>query len=332
MSSIIVNPKTYSGRELDTIFFRPLLTGPSAESLGIRVLYNMPMPTVVHIWDNKNNVLTPFDQASGWSGGAKSTHYQKTIPMSRVKAENSFAASDYFSTVFELITNRADVNMEDLSGTELEAAETELFRRAIAESIRMNMWLGDKEGTLNTGFSSFDGLLKLINERVKSGEIANSSTDLNSKLSRMDVCELFAHIIKTANPRLKALYDQGQVAFFVSPTIHSQYQNYLDSAYGAASYQDCQTGRSQLSYHGFPVIEINLDPYIGESGLSEDFIIFTDRRNLTLAVNTADSPGSEIRMWYNPDEMENRQRAVFAIGCEILDEELVSAFIDAKTE
>ena len=49
MSNIIVNPKTYSGRELETIFFRPLLTGPSAESLGIRILYNMPMPTVVQI-------------------------------------------------------------------------------------------------------------------------------------------------------------------------------------------------------------------------------------------------------------------------------------------
>jgi hypothetical protein len=28
-------------------------------------------------------------------------------------------------------------------------------------------------------------------------------------------------------------------------------------------------------------------------------------------------------MWYNPDEMENRQRAVFMVGCEILDEELL---------
>ena len=332
MSSIIVNPKTYSGRELDTIFFRPLLTGPSAESLGIRVLYNMPMPTVVHIWDNKNNVLTPFDQASGWSGGNKSNHYQKTIPMSRVKAENSFAASDYFSTVFELITNRSDVNMEDLSGTELEVAETELFRRAIAESIRMNLWLGDKEGALNTGFSSFDGLLKIVNERVKSGEIANSSTDLSSQLASLEINELFNSIVNKANPRLKALYDEGQVAFFVSPSVYEAYQNYLDNAYGAASYQDCQTGRSQLSFHGFPVIEINLEPYIGESGLSEEFVIFTDRRNLTLAVNTADSPGSEIRMWYNPDEMENRQRAVFAIGCEILDEELVTALIDADKE
>ena len=43
-----------------------------------------------------------------------------------------------------------------------------------------------------------------------------------------------------------------------------------------------------------------------------------------LAVNTADMPGNEVRMWYNPDEMENRQRAVFMAGCAILDESLVT--------
>jgi hypothetical protein len=29
-------------------------------------------------------------------------------------------------------------------------------------------------------------------------------------------------------------------------------------------------------------------------------------------------------MWYNPDEMQNRQRAIFMVGCEILDESLVA--------
>ncbi len=330
MSSIIVNPKNYSGHELETIFFRPLLSGPSAESLGIRILYNMPMPTVVQIWDRKGNVLTPFDEASGWSGGVKTTHYQKTIPMSRVKAENAFSASDYFSTIFELITNRADINMEDLSGTELEAAETELFRRAIAESIRMNLWLGDKGGTLNTGYSSFDGLLKLINERVNDGSITHSAKDLDSQLGDYSIAEVMNKIVDEASPRLKGMFPDGQVAFFVSPSIYAQYEAYLDYSYGTASYHDAQTGRQQLMYHGFPVIDINLEPTIGESSLSKDFIIFTDRRNLVMAVNTADSPGSEVRMWYNPDEMENRQRAVFAIGCEILDEELVTAYINAE--
>ena len=330
MSSIIENPKNYSGRELDTIFFRPLLTGPSAESLGIRILYNMPMPTTVQIWDRKDNVLTPYDQASGWSGGVKTSHYQKTIPMSRVKAENAFSASEYFSTVFELITTRSDINMEDLSGTDLEAAETEIFRRSIAEAIRMNLWLGDKGGTLNTGYTSFDGLLKLIDERVKSGQIANSSSELAVLLDDFSIGELFAYIANNASPRLKGLYQEGQVAFFVSPQIYQLYQGYLDSHFGNASYHDMQAGREQLTYRGFPIIEVNLEPHIGESELSTDFIIFTDRRNLVMAVNTADSPGSEIRMWYNPDMMENRQRAVFAIGCEVLDEELVSAYINAQ--
>ena len=328
MSSIIVNPKNYSGHELDTIFFRPLLSGPSAESLGIRILHNMPMPTVVQIWDRKGNVLSPFDEASGWSGGAKTTHYQKTIPMSRVKAENAFSASDYFSTIFELITNSNDVNMEDLSGTELEAAETELFRRAIAESIRMNLWLGDKSGKLNTGYTSFDGLLKLIDERVKSGDITHAVSDLDSQLGDYSIAEVFSKIVDQASPRLKGMYPDGQVAFFVSPTIYAQYEAYLDYSYGTASYHDAQAGRQQLMFHGFPVIDVNLEPAIGDSALSTDFIIFTDRRNLVMAVNTADSPGSEVRMWYNPDEMENRQRAVFAIGCEILDEELVTAYIN----
>jgi hypothetical protein len=56
---------------------------------------------------------------------------------------------------------------------------------------------------------------------------------------------------------------------------------------------------------------------------AKTFRILTDRRNFVLAVNTADYPGSEVRMWYNPDEMENRQRAVFMVGCEILDEQLL---------
>ena len=64
MSNIIVNPKNYTGNELETIFFRPLLSGPSAENLGIRVLYNMPIPTVVQVWDHTGNVLSPYEAMS----------------------------------------------------------------------------------------------------------------------------------------------------------------------------------------------------------------------------------------------------------------------------
>lgn len=328
MSGIIVNPKNYTGRELETIFFRPLLSGPSVESLGIRVLYNMPVPTVVQLWDRTGNVLQSFDEASSWGGGTKSTHYQKTIPLQRVKAENAFGTADYFSTVFELITNRSDVNMEDLTGTELEAAETELFRNAIADSIRMNLWLGDKGNEYGTGYTSFDGLLKLMTERIKDGSLHLSSNELTELLGEYSIKELFDKLIRGSSPRLKALYPEGEVAFFVSSRLYELYEDYLDDMSMPGGYEDTQFGRGQLKYHGFPVIELNLNPALASSTLSHEFCIFTDRRNLVMAVNTADTPGSEVRMWYNPDEMENRQRAVFAIGCEILDDDLVSAYMD----
>ncbi|MDE7129112.1 MAG: hypothetical protein K2O07_02145, partial [Alistipes sp.] len=89
-------------------------------------------------------------------------------------------------------------------------------------------------------------------------------------------------------------------------------------------YNDMVAGRRALSYHGIPVVDINVQQYMSQTGFdSTTFAMLTDRRNLALAVNTSDYPGTEVRMWYNPDEMENRQRAIFMVGCEILDEELL---------
>jgi hypothetical protein len=57
--------------------------------------------------------------------------------------------------------------------------------------------------------------------------------------------------------------------------------------------------------------------------------MLTDRRNLVLALNTADMPENEVRMWYNPDEMENRQRAVFLAGADFIDQDLISIYYSA---
>ena len=57
------------------------------------------------------------------------------------------------------------------------------------------------------------------------------------------------------------------------------------------------------------------------------FCLLTDSRNLILGLNTSDSPEKEIHMWYNPDEMENRQRVVFLAGTAIADYSLLSGYI-----
>ena len=318
--------KQYTGKDVDRIFFRPMLKGPSAEELGVRILYNMPLPTTVQYWDGQRNLLHKFS-SNGWVGGAPSKKYQKTIDMQRIKAEMAFSAADYFSLVYEQITASPDVNMEDLTGTQLEQVETELFKRAIAENIRTTMWIGDS--SLSAGYNSFNGFLKILKECVNEESIDYDVYSMQDLEDPSYVVKLFDNLWENASERMRVMKDEGQLVYFVTLDIYRLYEKYLDSMGVEASFVGTTDGHQTLSYHGIPVVDVKVNAYLPATTLHQSFCLFTDRRNLVLAVNTADMPGNEVRMWYNPDEMENRQRAVFMAGCEILDEnQLYYAYLD----
>jgi hypothetical protein len=321
--SQIVEPKTYQGKELETIFFRPMLSGDSAKQLGIRVMYNMPVPTILNFWRGKNNVLQKY--SAGWSGGAASEKFQKTIEMYKIKSEMGYSAADYFTMVFEQIAARPEVNLEDLGGTELEEAETRLFREAIAESLRATMWVGMTDRDEGSPYSTFNGfLMQMLSDRSTTQEISNTIFSA-AEYSATDAGEaMLKKVWNLATDALKELKSEGELVFFVSSDVYSMYEESLDRATLEAAYIARQEGRSSLSYRGIPVVDMQVSSYIATLGdLHKTWVILTDRRNLALAVNTADFPGTEVRMWYNPDEMQNRQRAVFAAGCDYLLPELV---------
>ncbi len=327
----IENEKTYSGKDLDTIFFRPMLTGRNAEELGIRVMYNTPVPARLHFWKRTGEVLQPYT-TGGWSGGKPAKRYQKEVLMSRVKAEVGYSADDYFNYVYELITNRADVNMDDLSGTELEQAETQLFREAIAESIRATMWLGNtaREGTLNT----FDGFVRNIVTDAAAG-VEELRTEIFSKTGEGWAESLLGRLWTLSCDQLKGLRQEGQLVFFVTSDIYNAYEENLDNVVLDAAYMAKQQGRDSLSFRGIPVVDIQVGGYLPScTDLPRSFALLTDRRNMALFVNTDSFPGTEVRMWYNPDQMENRQRAVFMAGCDYLLPELLvfAANCDVETE
>ena len=320
--SQIVEPKVYQGKDLETIFFRPMLSGASADSLGIRVLYNMPVPTTLNFWRGAANVLRPY--TTGWSGGASSEKFQKTIEMHKVKSEMGYAAADYFTMVFEQIAGRADVNFEDLGGTELEEAETCLFRQSLADCLRTTMWIGSKERT-NGYYDTFDGFLTQLIKDIANLAQVESVVFTTAEMESADGGEtLLKKVWDKAPLVLRELKSDGNLAFFVTSDVYSRYEESLNSSSIEAAYIARQEGRPSLSFRGIPVIDMQVSSFLtGVSDIPKTWAVLTDRRNLALAVNTADFPGTEIRMWYNADEMQNRQRAVFAVGCDYLLPELI---------
>ncbi len=320
--SYIESAKSYTGNDLETIFFRPMLSGATAEELGVKMVYNMPMPTTIQLWKGQSNILQKFT-TNGWSGGNSAEKYQKTIDMQRVKAEMGFSAADYFSLVFEQIASRSDVNMQDLTGTELEVAETELFRRALAESIRVTMWVGDSTSS-GSFYNTFNGFLMSIYEYINDNKVQIVSLDEDAVESIDFAPECFDTAWSNANQLLRDLKSDGELVYFVTSDIYNYYERYLDSKGVDSSYVDAINGRQTLMYHGIPVVDMQISSYIPSTNYDTTLCFLTDRRNMVMAVNTADFPGAEVRMWYNPDEMENRQRAVFMAGCDVIDNDLVS--------
>lgn len=322
MSKIIQNPKNYTGNDLETTFFRPLLSGPSAIDLGVKIMYNMPVPTTLNFWKREADVLKKY--AKGWGGDSSSDKFQKTIELSKVKAEMGYAAADYFSMVYEQIVGRSDVNLADLSGTELEAAETELFKRAIAESLRATMWLGNTDRALK--FNTFDGFLKRIKEDSGTAENDIKTVAMTLMNTPGNGEKLLKALYDAASPELRGLKSEGNLVFLVTRDVYENYEESLMTGSLDSVRNAKINGIESLYYRGIPVIDIKIEDHL--SGLTDTpatWAILTDRRNMAVAVNTADFPGSQITMWYNPDEIENRQRAIFMAGCDYLLPELIVA-------
>lgn len=322
--SKIQAPKTYAGEELENIFFRPMFTGPDANDLGIKIMYNMPVPTTLQFWKRSGDILKKYT-TSGWNGGTAASRFSKQITLSKVKAEASYSASDYFNMIYEVVTNRSDVNLQDLTGTVLEEAETALFKEAIAESIRATMWLGDIDRSgAAAQYNTFDGFLKrIMNDMLNDSDIKKSTFTESSDPGSAEV--ILKGLWDNASTMLKDCKAQGNLVYLVTSDIYNKYEEALDSVVVESAYLAKQNGRQGISYRGIPVIDIQLSAYLPKlTDVPQAFGILTDRRNLALAVNTSDFPGTEVRMWYNPDLMQNRQRAVFMAGCDYLLPELIS--------
>lgn len=259
------NSKQYTGSDLENIFFRPMLTGESAQDLGVRVLYNMPQPTHVQLWDGQRNILQKFTSA-GWAGGKAATKYEKTVNLNRVKAELGFSAANYFSMVYEKVSSLVNTHMDDLSGTELEQAETALFKQALAENIRVTMWIGDTSAA--SGYNTFDGLLKRINGLVDDDGVYNFSYQAAALEDPAYVVELFDKLWAGADPRIPGLKADDRLAYFVSSDIYRLYEKYLDAKGADAAYADAMNGRRTLAYHGIPVVDVRLGSYLGATSAS----------------------------------------------------------------
>lgn len=133
-----------------------------------------------------------------------------------------------------------------------------------------------------------------------------------------------------APAELRAMKGDGHLVLLVTGDVAENYEESLLSGSLDSVRAAKINGIDRLLFRGIPVVDIQVDSYLsGVADQPTSWTILTDSRNLAVAVNTSDFPGSEVSMWYNPDQMENRQRATFMAGCDYLLPELIVASYSA---
>jgi hypothetical protein len=118
------------------------------------------------------------------------------------------------------------------------------------------------------------------------------------------------------------------VWYFVTDTIFNNYRATLEALGTEKSNTLIVDGVEFLSYRGIPLISMGIDNYLANDFISPypHRVLLTVPNNLGLVLN-GNNDDSEVRMWFNPDENVNRQRAQFEFGMDfILPEWCVAAY------
>lgn len=112
---------------------------------------------------------------------------------------------------------------------------------------------------------------------------------------------LFERMWNAADDRLTAMKDEGNLVIQCTSDIYLNYEKSLEDKPLESAFAALQQGRKGLHWHGIPIVDVKVGSYLSSfADMPQSFAILTDKRNMALAVNTADFPGNEVRMWYNP--------------------------------
>lgn len=125
-----------------------------------------------------------------------------------------------------------------------------------------------------------------------------------------------------------AMINAATLRFYCTNTWIENYMETLETDGTEQARSMMIDGVERLTYRGIPLIPMGIDTYIANDFISPypHRCILSTPENLVLVIN-GQSEGSETKMWFNPDENENRQRTQFEMGANyFLPELMVAAY------
>jgi hypothetical protein len=161
------------------------------------------------------------------------------------------------------------------------------------------------------------------------GTIADTTANVlaSTSLATDEAMTAMKNAINTSRKELKKAIREKKAVFLVTQSMWDNYEETLASSNPAAlesMRSATQEGMTSLKYRGVPLVVTDIDGLLEDDTANEypHRAILTIPDNIVLVLNGSIG---ETRMWFNPDENENRQRSQFEMNVDFIEPRLITA-------
>lgn len=176
-ATFITSSVSWGGKENFEYFLRPMFIGKSIfETQGIKIMQNVQSGQKLNYFGTASKLLKAY--VKGFNAVSGAAYTQRTLSVSRMKAEAADDATDFFNTVYEQLLAKGDWNDLSKSGQAqlLKKVIAQIYINAIASDTFRQFWLnnanksivtsGVDTGVTDPDYNVYDGMWQMIFENA----------------------------------------------------------------------------------------------------------------------------------------------------------------------
>ena len=316
---------TYTGKqsEFRELVMKKLAGFARVDQLGFQLVEDVQSNKIMYKDNYLDKITKKFTTCQNTETGTGVSVSSFTLSVVNMQAQLEQCAAVFDATIAEVLRKKgADIN--DLTGTEIEAYVLERVAEAAARDLFRILFLGDTTLS-NSDYTAFDGVFK----KIKAGYLAGDGTVYGGTITASDINT--SNIINTLDSKLwdvqpyelKFIPDNEKV-LLVTDNIFRAYKKYLSStSFGIVEQRSALVnGISDITFRGIPVVSLGvIDKYIATdfatgspAAASTPYrAILTKADNHYLATDTL-TASSQVQMWYDQTQDKNYTRLRYEAG------------------
>lgn len=316
---------TYTGKqsEFRELVMKKLAGFARVDQLGFQLVEDVQSNKIMYKDNYLDKITKKFTTCQNTETGTGVAVSTFTLSVVNMQAQLEQCAAVFDATIAEVLRKKgADIN--DLTGTEIEAYVLERVAEAAARDLFRILFLGDTTLS-NSDYTAFDGVFK----KIKAGYLAGDGTIYGGTIAAADINT--SNIVNTLDSKLwdvqpyelKFVPDNEKV-LLVTDNIYRAWKKYLSStAFGIVEQRSSLiNGISDVTYRGIPMVSLGvIDKYIATdfatgspaAAATPYRAILTKADNHYLATDTLTAT-SQVQMWYDQTQDKNYTRLRYEAG------------------